>query len=353
MAAQDLQVELGIDAVILGDDHGKAADHVFQSGQTLLHVVLAVHAQLGGTATGGDHNALISAGGNQSGSLDDGVSGTGAEAAAVRTGGIGQAGDLGSSLGEVAAAALVHITAGLLGAVDDIFHIALFDAGVLDGIEQSQHGRGLGDQILVHDVGGQVHVDIVSADNAAHQNIVVVQGLGVLVIDEMLHHRLLHALGNAGQDGVVHDLVLLQSRLVGGDKLLVQLDQIEHVAGLHQQQELFLGHHLTELTVTGVDVARLVVPRLGNFGQLIGGLVADIDLVGPIGQSLVKAAQMVGQLLQIFTFGVDDALGSLGSAIVQHHVGGMGQNVTRAFDNTFHFVHDLSKFIFYRLQNSK
>ena len=51
---------------------------------------------------------------------------------------------------------------------------------------------------------------------------------------------------------------------------------------------------------------------------------------------------MVGQLLQVFTFGVDDALGRLGSAVMQHHVGSMGQNVARAFDYTFHFVHDLS-----------
>ena len=342
MTAQNLQVELGVDAVVLGDHHGEAADHVFQSGQTLLDVVLTVHAQLGGTATGGDHNALISAGGNQSGSLDDGVSGTGAEAAGVGTGSVGQTGDLGSSLGEVTAAALVHITAGLLGAVDDVLNVGLLDAGVLDGIQQGQHGRGLGDQVLVHNVSGQVDVDIVSADDAAHQDVVVIQGLGVLIVDEMLNNRQLDTLGDAGQDGVVDDLVGFQSGLVGGHERLVQLDQVEHVAGLHQQQELFLGHHLAELTVTGVDIALLVIPGLSHSGQLIGSLVADIDLVGPISQSLVESTQMVGQFLQIFAFGVNDALGSLGGTVVQHHVGGMGQDVAGAFDNTFHFVHDLS-----------
>ena len=129
---------------------------------------------------------------------------------------------------------------------------------------------------------------------------------------------------------------------MGGDELLVQLDQVKHVAGLHQQQELFLGHDLAELAVAGLDVALLVIPGLGHGGQLVGGLVSNIDLVGPIGQRLVERTDVVGQFLQIFAFGVDDALGSLGGAVVQHHIGGMGQNVARAFDYTFHFVHDLS-----------
>ena len=38
----------------------------------------------------------------------------------------------------------------------------------------------------------------------------------------------------------------------------IQLDKVEHVARLHQQQELLLRHHLAELAVAVVDIAGLV-----------------------------------------------------------------------------------------------
>ncbi len=47
---QHIQVDEGVHAVVLRDDHGKAAEHILQSRQVLFHVVLAVHAQLGGAA---------------------------------------------------------------------------------------------------------------------------------------------------------------------------------------------------------------------------------------------------------------------------------------------------------------
>ena len=191
-------------------------------------------------------------------------------------------------------------------------------------------------------MGGQVDIDIMGAVDAAHQLAVVIQRLGVLFLDEMLHGGKLHALGNAGKDALVQDLVLLQRGLVGGHKLPVQLDQVKHIAGLHQQQELFLGHHLAELAVAGIDLAGLVVPGLGDLRQLVGGLVADVDLVGPIGQRLVKGADMSGQLLQIFALRVHDALRGLGGAVPQDHIGGVGQNIAGALDYTFQFVHDLS-----------
>jgi hypothetical protein len=45
---------------------------------------------------------------------------------------------------------------------------------------------------------------------------------------------------------------------------------------------------------------------------------------------------MAGQLLEVFAVGVDDALRGLRGAVVQHHIGGMNQNVARTFDYTFH-----------------
>ena len=342
MTTDHAQVELGANAIILGDDHGKTGDHIFQSGQALLHVILTVHAQLSGAAAGGDHNGLVSACSNQRSSLYDCMSGAGAEAAGVGAGGTVQAGDLGCSLGEVAAAALIHITASLFGAVDDIFNLILADAGVLHSVQQSQYGRSLGHQIFMHNVRRQVHVDVVCANHAAHQLAVVIQGLSVLIIDQMLQVSLLNAFGNASCDALIDDGVGGESGLGGLDKALFEFHQAEHVASLHQQQELFLRHDLAKLTVTVGHITGLVIPRLCNGCQILGGLVADVNLIGVVSQHLLITAQMIGQFLQILALGIDNALGSLGSTVVQNHIRSMGQNIAGTLNDAFHIVHDLS-----------
>ena len=272
---------------------------------------------------------------------------SGTEATGVGTGGVGQAGDLSGALGVVAAAALVHVAAGLLGAVHHVLNILLGDAGVVDGGEQGHDGAGLGHDVLVHDVGGQVHVDVVGPVDAAHQSALVIQALGVL-----LSHQtgdlggLGLGLGNAGHDGLVDDGVGGQLGAVGVHKALLQLDKAEHIAGLHQQKELLLGHDLAKVTIAIIDIADLIAPRLLHSGQLIGGLVADVHLVGPVAESLLEGTDVLGQLLEVLAVGVHDPLGGLSGSVVQNHVGGVHQNVSGAFDDTFHIVHSLSRIIF-------
>ena len=339
MAADHLEVDLGAHAVILRQDDREAADHIFHDGQALLDVVLAVHAELGGAAAGGDDDRLISAGGDEGRRVDHRMGRAGAEAAHVGAGRMAQARDLGRSLGKVAAAALVHIPAGLFAAVDDILNIFLGNAALLERREQRQHGGRLGDDILVHDVSGKVHVDIMRAVDAADQLAVVVQALGMLLGNEALDLSLLGLrLGDTGHDGLVDEGVGLELAAVSGDKVCIQLDKVEHVARLHQQQELLLRHHLAELAVAVVDIAGLVAPGLGNGGQIIGGLVADVDLVGPIREHLIERADVARQLLEILAVGVDDTLGRLGGTIVKHHIGCVRQNVAGALDHCFHSV---------------
>ena len=302
-------------------------------------MVLAVHAELGGAAAGGDDDGLERARGDEGRRVDQRVGRAGAEAAHVGAGRMAQARDLGRSLGKVAAAALVHIAAGLFAAVHDILNIFLGNAALLERCEQRQHGGRLGDDILVHDVSRKVHVDIMRTVDAADQLAVVVQALGMLLGNEALDLSLLGLrFGNAGHDGLINEGVGLELAAMSGDKVRVQLDEVEHVARLHQQQELLLRHHLAELTVTVVDIAGLVAPGLGNGGQVIGGLVADVDLVGPIRENLIERADVARQLLEILAVGVDDALGRLGGTIVKHHIGCVRQNVAGALDHCFHSV---------------
>ena len=124
------------------------------------------------------------AGSNQRSSVDESVSGAGAEAADIGTGSVVQAGNLSSSLGEVAAAALVHVAASLFAAVNHILNIVLVNTGVLQSSQQSQNGGCLGNHVLMHDMSGQVHIDVVSAVDTANQNIVVIQALGVLLSNQ-------------------------------------------------------------------------------------------------------------------------------------------------------------------------
>ena len=100
--------------------------------------------------------------------------------------------------------------------------------------------------------------------------------------------------------------------------------------------------HLAELAVPLVAVALLVAPGLGHCRQFIRGLVANVDLIGPIGHRLLEAADVAGQLLEILAVGVDDTLCCLGSAVVQHHIGGMSQNIAGSTDDTFHRSDHLS-----------
>lgn len=320
----------------------KPPDHILQSGQALLHVVLAIHAQLGGAAAGGDHHGVVSAAGHQSRRLDHGVGGGSAEGTAVGAGGVVQPGDLRSGLCEVAAATLVDIAAGLLGAVDDVLHLIAIDASDVDHVQQCQHGGCLGHQILVHDVGGKVGINIVGPLHAAYQLAQMIQSLGALFLYQPLDLLQRIAVFQAVQHALLHDGVGGQRLPVGSHEFGLQFHQIEHVAGLHQQQELVLGHHLAELAVPLVAVALLVAPGLGHCRQFIRGLVANVDLIGPIGHRLLEAADVAGQLLEILAIGVDDTLCCLGSAVVQHHIGGMSQNIAGSTDDTFHRSDHLS-----------
>ena len=212
----------------------------------------------------------------------------------------------------------------------------------MDHVQQGQHGGCLGHQILVHDVGGEVGVNIVGPLHTAHQLAQMIQSLGALFLYQPLDLLQRIAVFQAVQHALLHDGVGGQRLPVGSHEFGLQFHQIEHVAGLHQQQELVLGHHLAELAVPLVAVALLVAPGLGHCRQFIRGLVANVDLIGPIGHRLLETADVAGQLLEILAVGVDDMLCCLGGAVVQHHIGGMSQNIAGSTDDTFHRSDHLS-----------
>ena len=297
MAAKDFKVNDRVHAVILADDNGEAAQHILEYGQALLHMVLAVHAKFRRAAARSDHNGLICTRRDERRRLDHRMRRAGAEAARIGTGRRRKAGDLRRALCKVAAAALVHVAAGFFGAVDHIFDRVLFNARILHRAEESQHGRSFGNQVLMHHVRGKVHVDVVRALHAAHECAVVIQPFGMLFRNEAGDFRRVDALCHARKDRLIHERVCGKRRLVRRNERAVELHEVEHVAGLHEKQELLLRHDLAELAVTARLRALLVIPGLRNFRKRIRRDVADIDLVGVIGERIFKAADMLRQLL--------------------------------------------------------
>ena len=71
-------------------------------------------------------------------------------------------------------------------------------------------------------------------------------------------------------------------------------------------------------------------------------VIADVGLVGHVSHYIFIGADVVGQLLQIFGFGVYDFFCSLSGTGMQHHIRRVHQHITCAFDYAVHFVHCLT-----------
>ena len=152
---------------------------------------------------------------------------------------------------EVRPAPLVHIPASLFAAIDHILDLALIDAAVLHHIQQSQYAAGLRDQVLMHHVGGEVHVHIVGPLHIAHQLALEIQALRVLLIDKVLDLRQIQAIVDPRNDIFRYHRVCNEPGLYILHKPLLQVQQVEYVAHLHEHVEFILRHDLAELAVTG------------------------------------------------------------------------------------------------------
>ena len=324
-------------AVVLCHHHGEGAQAVFQRRHSLLHVVLSVHAQLRRAAAAGDDDGTERPCLDQGRRLDHGVGRSRTETSGVASRSVHQTGDLRLRLREVAAASLVHISAGFFGAVDHIFHIALLDARIPYGIQQSQHAGSLLAEVLMHDFRTQVHVNVMGLLHAAHQHVVHVQAFCTLILHQRFYFRQVVTFLDPGQNALVDDRVLGQLILRFCHEIPVQLHHFEHIAGLNHQNEFVLRHDLSVLPVTVCVLLLMLVPRHFHIFQLLHGGVADVYLVRPVLHRIFVASQMLRQILQIFTFRVDDPLGGLCRSVMQHHIRGVNQYIAGAFDHAVHF----------------
>ena len=132
--------------------------------------------------------------------------------------------------------------------------------------------------------------------HASDELVVVVETLRVLVVDKVLDIGKRMPFLYARFDIIRDDRILFKRRLVRGNKILVQHIDLEYVAGLRQDQKLFFRHDLAEFSVTVGLVTFLVIVRETDAGQLLRMRVADVDLVRPVGNTILIGTQMIRQL---------------------------------------------------------
>ena len=297
-------------------------------------MVLAVHAQLSRAAAAGHDDVLKRSGLYEGCRFHDGVGGTRTETSGIGTGGVRKARDLGSRLCEVAAAPLVHIAAGFFAAVDHVIHIRGVDPGVIQQMKHGQDFGSFGDQILEHDVCRKVNVHVVGPLYVAYGLILEDEGFRVLFFDRPLDIRCVVPFLDEVQDGLLHQRMLLQLRQGLRHEFLVQTDEIEDVACLHQQDEFVFGHDLTEFSETFGFFDLLIRPGFGNGSQFFDRKIADICLVWRVRHAVRIGPHMGRKFLQIIRSGIDDLFRRLCRTVVHYHARNVDQDISCSFDHT-------------------
>ena len=299
-------------------------------------MILAVHAKLCRGAAGGYGNGPVSPRRHQRRRFHNGMGRGGAESPAVRACGVVQSRYLGGALCKVTAAPLVHISAGLLGAVYNVLHLVLVYPRICHHRQQSQHTGCLIRNVFQHNVSGQAGVYIVGPDNAARQLAIMIQTLRTLLLHKAGHLGWVRARIDTLKYGVVHDWIFRQRILVFRNKLRIHPHKVKHIACVHQQQEFLLRHYLSKPAIALIYGAGLVIPWLRNLRQFLRGNTADVYLIGIVFQHILKAPYMLGQLFQILTIRIYYALYCLGGTVVQHHVRRVHQYISCALYNALH-----------------
>ncbi len=290
VASDAVGADDGADAVIGADQHSKGAQYIFQDRHIFLNVIPAVHAQLGYGTAPQDHNVLVDAGFHQSRGVDNAVGWSGAEGAGVGTGGVDAAAHFADGLGEVAAAPLVHIAAGLFGGFDNVLHNGGIKPVLPQEVPQGPCSAGFGRQVLKHHIGLEVYIPLVGLLHAAHDLALEFQGYRGLLVQKLLDIR--EGLGFP-QNGQV---LLCKERMAGElfhhglGEALFQDYQVEGVGDLHHGDQFVQGEDLAKAPLP-FGLHRVGVPRLGDFRQLFRCKVADIHLVGRIGHHFLKGPQ--------------------------------------------------------------
>src|SRR5699024_2221512 len=132
-------------------------------------------------------------------------------------------------------------------------------------------------------------------------------------------------------------------------EVFVQSDNLELVASLYQEQELFLRHDLAVFSVTVCILFLLVIPWELYACQLFRMNISDVGLVRPVFYCIIIRTQVRFYLFQVFGLRIYDHFRCLCGSVIIHHVRSMYQYIARSLDYTVHWFSTFLLFIKYKL----
>ena len=135
-------------------------------------------------------------------------------------------------------------------------------------------------------------ISTIISTGRADDFIIHVQAFRTFVVNELFQFRRVDALMDTFENEFCDDRILRQFFLGLGDEIAVKVDKFKFIDGLYQKVKLVLGHDLTEGAVTVVYGALEILPGTLDFGKLIGCDVADISLIGVVGQHALVGPKM-------------------------------------------------------------
>ncbi len=160
----------------------------------------------------------------------------------------------------------------------------------------------------------------------------------------MLDLGLLYAFVHAGHNILADDGVGGEAGLHIRHKALFEVQQIKHIAHLHQHVKFILRHDLAELAVARSAFHGLVIPGLLDGSQLGRGQVADVCLVGAVVEHIFIGTKVRRELYEVLGVWVYDTLCGLGRTVVDHHIRRVRQNIAGSLDNTIHSFYTIHLF---------
>jgi len=122
--------------------------------------------------------------------------------------------------------------------------------------------------------------------------IIHVQAFRAFGVDELFQFRLVDALMDTFENEFCDDRILRQFFLGFGDEIAVEVDKFKFIDSLYEKVKLVLGHDLTEGAVTVVYGALKILPGAVDFCQFRRRHIADIGLVGIVGQHALVGPKM-------------------------------------------------------------
>ena len=144
----------------------------------------------------------------------------------------------------------------------------------------------------MHNMGRQVHINIMGSLHTGYQLACNIDSLCVLILYCRFNLGQLYAGLNSCYNILGNDWVFRERILMRAYEVLVNLNNLKLVACLYQKDELFLRHDLAVLAVSLCAFFYLVIVWKFHACKILRRRIADIYLVWPVVHTFLIGTQM-------------------------------------------------------------